>query len=229
MRVVVTRAGKGNEPLASLLRAEGFEVLECPLVAIEPIAGPPIRAAGYDWVVLTSRVAVELLLERLEGPLPPVAAIGPGTAEALRARGIEPQLVAEQSTQEGLVAALPQPAGRVLFPGAEGARDVLTRELRATLVPLYRTVPIRPQLLPEGDLVLLASPSAARSLAALRLDLPCASIGPATSAEARACGLTVAAEAARHDVEGLVEAAKLVASQTHRALTPPRSGGSSPS
>jgi uroporphyrinogen III methyltransferase / synthase len=210
VRVVVT----GTEgKLAERLRAEGLDVHECPLVGIEPIDGPPIRAADYDWVVLTSRHAVGLFFGRCEGAVPKVAVIGPGTAEALREHGVEPALVARVSTQEGLLADLPQPAGRVLFAGAEGAREVLTRELDADFVPVYQTVELRPDALPEGDLAVIASPSAARGLAAIGASLPCVSIGPITSEEARRHGLDVAAEAATHDLEGLVQAVKLAASR----------------
>ena len=180
--------------------------------AVEGLDGPRIRAGEFDWLLLTSRNAVEALLARLEGALPRVAVVGRGTAEALRARGIEPDLVAVRSTQEGLAAALPRPAGRVLFAGAEDSRDVLARELGADFVALYRTVELRPESFPEADLVVLASASAARSFAALGLDLPCVSIGPVTSAEARRHGLRVVAEAGTHDREGLVSAVKLAAS-----------------
>ena len=212
MKVVLTATEVSAAPLADALAAQGFEVETCSLVAVEPLPGPPLRAAEYDWLVLTSRNAVEPLLERLEGALPRVAVVGPGTAEALRARGVEPELVAAVSTQEGLAAELPRPAGSVLFAGAEGARDVLVRELGADFVPLYRTVGLRPERFPAADLVVLASPSAARSFAALGLDLPCVSIGPGTSAEAWALGLRVVAEAVSHDREGLVRAVKLAAS-----------------
>ncbi|MER3408756.1 MAG: uroporphyrinogen-III C-methyltransferase, partial [Thermoleophilia bacterium] len=135
-----------------------------------------------------------------------LAAIGPGTASALRRYGLEPDLVPSVSTQEGLLAALPRPAGRVLFAAAEGARPLLAQELGAEVVVLYRTVAIEPETPPQGDLVVLASPSAARAFAALGLDLPVVSIGPQTTAAARAQGLRVAAEAERHDLEGLVAA-----------------------
>jgi uroporphyrinogen-III synthase len=100
----------------------------------------------------------------------------------------------------------------VLFAGAEDARGVLVRELGADFVPLYRTVELRPGRFPEADLVVLASASAARSFAALGLDLPCVSIGPVTSAAAREHGLPLVAEAETHDREGLVAAVKLAAS-----------------
>jgi uroporphyrinogen-III synthase len=213
-RVALTRASGGNDDLAKHLREAGFQSVECPLIRIEPIAGPPIRIAGYDWVVLTSRFGVELMLVRLEGDLPRVAVIGPATATALRANGIEPALVASRSTQEGLVAELPRPAGRVLFAGAEGARDVIVRELSADFLPLYRTIQDPPDEFPDADLVVLASPSAARAFAAVRLKLPCVSIGPVTSHEAQRLGLTIGAEAASPDPERVVEAVKLAASST---------------
>jgi uroporphyrinogen III methyltransferase/synthase len=210
MRVVVT----GTDPrLAERLREEGLETVECPLIRIEPLDGPPVRADGYDWLVLTSRHAVEELFRRLDGPLPPVAVIGPGTAEALRGHGVEPALIASRSTQEGLLDELPRPAGRVLFAGAEGARDALARELGADFLALYRTVELRPDRFPAGDFAVVASASAARALAATGADMACVSIGPVTTAEADRQGLAVVAEAETHDLEGLVRAVKLAASQ----------------
>jgi uroporphyrinogen-III synthase len=209
MKVAVTGT---DDRLSERLRAEGLEVVACPLVRIEPLHGPSIDASGYDWLLVTSRNAVEPLLARLDGELPAVAAVGPGTAEALRERGIEPVLVPRESTQEGLSAALPRPAGRILFVGAEGAREVLVRELGADFVALYRTVEVEQEGFPDADLVTLASASAARALAGLRADLPCVSIGPVTTAEAREQGLDVVAEAETHDLEGLVAAVKLARS-----------------
>jgi len=210
VRIVVT----GTDPrLGERLRAEGFEVVECRLIRIEPLGGPPVRACNYDWLVLTSRHGVEHLLRRVEGPLPRVAVVGPGTAEALRAHGVEPDLVARRSTQEGLVEELPRPTGRVLFAGAEDARGLLVRELDADFVALYRTVALNPDAFPDGDLVVIASASAAKALAETGARIPCVSIGPVTSAEAELWGLEIAGEAETHDLEGLVRAVKLAASR----------------
>jgi uroporphyrinogen-III synthase len=210
MRVILT--GTRSE-LTGRLSREGLDVVEWPLVAIEPIDGPPVRAEGYDWLLLTSRHGVDELFRRLEGPLPKIAVIGPGTAEAVRAHGVEPALIAGRSTQEGLVEALPSPAGRVLFAGAEGARGVLVEELQAKALPLYRTVELEPEARPQGDLVVLASASAARAYARIGLGLPCVSIGPVTSEEAERLGVSIVAEAETHDLEGLVRAVKLAASR----------------
>ena len=215
MRVAVTGT---DERLVERLRADGFEVLAVPLIRIEEIDGPGIEPQRYDWILVTSRNAVEPLLRRLQGLPGRIASIGPGTAEALRAHGIEPTLVAERSTQEGLVDELPKPPGRVLHAAAEDARDVLVRELGAELMPLYRTVELEVSSFPDADLVVLASASAARVLAAVRTDLPCVSIGPVTSAEARDAGLEVVAEAESHDLDGLVAAVKLAAS--HASSSP---------
>ena len=53
---------------------------------------------------------------------------------------------------------------------------------------------------------MLASPSAARALAATGARMPVVSIGPQTTEAARVAGLAVAAEAETHDLDGLVAA-----------------------
>ncbi len=207
MRVIVTRATEQAGPLSERLRALGHEVVPCPLIRVEPLGDEPIDTSGYDWVVVTSRTGASELARRSDPQaLPPVAAIGPGTAEVLRGLGIEPTLVASVSTQEGLLAELPELAGRVLFAGAEDARRVLVDELGADFLPLYRTVPLTPTSPPEGDVIVLASASAARAFAALGTSIPAVTIGPQTSAAARAAGVEVIAEAATHDLEGLLTA-----------------------
>ena len=110
------------------------------------------------------------------------------------------------STQEGLLAELPRPAGHVLLAAAEGARRLLVEELDADFLPLYRTVELRPESPPDGDLVVLASASAARALGAAGLTIPAVAIGPQTAAAAREHGIDVVAEAATHDLDGLVAA-----------------------
>jgi uroporphyrinogen III methyltransferase / synthase len=200
MRVVVTRAEDQAGELAGRLEGLGHEVVRCPLIRVEPLGDEPIDPTPYDWVVVTSPNGAAELARRLAAKPRRLAAIGPGTADALRARGLEPDLVPRVHTQEGLAAELP--SGRTLLAAAEGARRVLD----ADFLPLYRTVELRPERAPEGDVALLASPSAARAFAATGARMPVVVIGPQTAAEARALGLHVAAVAAHHDVDGLVEA-----------------------
>jgi uroporphyrinogen III methyltransferase/synthase len=205
MRIVVTRPRGQADALGERLRALGHEVVECALIEIEPIDDGPIDTSGYDWVVVTSRNGAELLARRRKGTLRRVAAVGPGTAAALREHGIEPALVPRTSTQEGLLAELPHPTGRVLVAAAEDARPLLVRELGADFRALYRTRRLRPSA-PRGDLVVLASASAASAFAELNAHIPAVTIGPQTSAAARAGGVTILAEAKSHDLDGLVAA-----------------------
>jgi uroporphyrinogen III methyltransferase / synthase len=213
VRVIVTRPADQAGPLAEAIEAVGHEVVHCPVLEIEPIGDGPIDTPVYDWVVVTSVNGAAEFSRRRRGPLARVAAIGPGTAEALAAREIEPDLVPAVSTQEGLLAELPRPHGRVLFAGAEGARRHLVEALGADFVPLYRTVAVRPDVAPEGDLVVLASASAARAFAELGRDVPAVSIGPQTTRAALDAGLQVVSEAHSHDLDGLVSAVSAAAAR----------------
>jgi uroporphyrinogen-III synthase len=212
VKVVVTRPLDQAGPLVERLEREGLEVAACPLIEIEPF-DDPVEVDGYEWVVVTSPNGARELVRRARGPLPGVAAVGPGTAETLRGLGVEPAFVPSVSSQEGLLAEFPRPAGRVLFAAAEGARRGPIDELGADFVALYRTRLVRPARPPAGDLVVLASGSAARSFAALGADIPAVSIGPQTTRAAEAAGLRVVAEAKTHDLDGLVDAVRLVASR----------------
>jgi len=206
LRVIVTRPLEQAAPLAERLEQLGLEVVLCPLIELQAVGPPEVDVSGYDWVVVTSPRGAHELAHRRRGELARVAAIGPGTAAGLRAHGIEPALVPRVSTQEGLVAELPAPPGRVLFAGAEEARPYLAEALGADTVALYRTLELYPAEPPSGDLVILASASAARAFASLGLDIPAVSIGPETTREAEAHAVRVVVEAGSHDLEGLIAA-----------------------
>ena len=190
----------------------GHEVVECPLIEIEPF-GEPVDVDGYEWVIVTSPNGAREVVANARGDLPKVAAVGPGTAETLRELGVEPAFVPRVSSQDGLLAEFPRPAGRVLFAAAEGARKRPIEELGADFVPLYRTRLVQPVEPPRGDVVVLASGSAARSFGALGVDIPAVSIGPQTTEAAREAGLQVVAEAPTHDLDGLVAAVRSLPSR----------------
>ena len=211
MRVIVTRPREQAGPLVERLEALGHEVVACPLIEIVPLDERPVETDAYDWVIVTSPNGAEHFARRRRGRLPRIAAVGPGTAEALASRGIRADLVPRVATQEGLLDEFPPEPGQVLFVGARGSRRLLIDALGADFVPLYDTALVRPELPPEGDLVLLASGSAARSFAALGVDVPAVSIGPETTREAEQAGLRVVAEARSHDLDGLVAAVTEVA------------------
>ncbi len=210
MRVLVTRPrGQADELLRRLVE-RGHDAVHCPLIAVEPLGDETIDVAGYDWVVVTSVNGARELLRRISGPLPRTAAIGRATADALGGADLVPAV----STQEGLLAELPRPAGKVLFAAAEGARRLVVDQLDADFIALYRTHELLPDAPPDGDLVVLASPSAARAFAALGTGTPAVSIGPETTRAAREAGVDVLVEADTQDVQGLVAAVETVARAT---------------
>jgi len=206
VRVIVTRPRAQAGPLVGRLEELGVEVVACPLIEIERTSDEAVDCAGYDWLIVTSPNGADEIALRGRN-LPRVAAVGPVTAEALRAHGIAPEFVPRESSQDGLLREFPRPAGRVLFAAAEGARRGPIDALAADFVPLYRTRLLTPEP-PEGDLVVLASGSAARAYAAIGGHANAVTIGPETTAVAVAAGLTVRAEAATHDLAGLVDAVR---------------------
>ena len=244
--VAVTRARAQASALADRLRALGAEVVEAPAIKIVALDGPALSLAGYDLICLTSPNGVRLLFDRLFGAGLDaraladvrVAAIGPGTAAALRSYGVVANVVPpERFVAEGLVEALASvPVSRVLIARATEARDVLVDALRergaeVDVVALYETVA---EPLSDGqvaavvaaDYVTFTSSSTVRFLVAAlggdgsALSGRLVSIGPVTSATLRDHGLEPHVEAGRHDIDGLIEA--LVADASARQL--PASG-----
>jgi len=202
--VVVTRPRGQEVELVRRLEALGHEVTHCPLTSIEPLGDDPVDVDDYDWVVLTSANGARELRRRLRGTPRRVAAIGRATGEAWGPVDLVPAV----STQEGLLAQLPRPAGRVLLAAAESARRLLVDALDADFVPLYRTRELEPPKFPEGDIVLLASSSAARAYARTGAATPAISIGPETTTAARTAGIAIVGEAETHDLEGLLAAVR---------------------
>jgi uroporphyrinogen-III synthase len=202
VRILLTRPEGRNEELATELRRLGHEVICEPLIAVEPLGDDPIKLDGYDWLIVTSVTGAREVRRRGRGRAKRVAAIGRATADAFGGADLVPR----SSTQEGLLAELPRPAGRVLFAGAEAARRLLVDELGADFVPLYHTRELRPETHVEADLVVLASPSAARAFAELGVSTPAVSIGSETTAAAERLGIRVVREARTQDVAGLKDA-----------------------
>jgi uroporphyrinogen-III synthase len=204
LKVIVTRPRAQAGPLVDRIEQLGHEVVECPLIEIERTSDEPIDCAGYEWAIVTSPNGADEVARRAQN-LPKVVAVGPGTAETLRAHGIEPAFVPRVSSVDGLLDEFPRPEGRVLYLAAENARRRPIDALGADYVPLYRTVVLQPEA-PEGDVVVLASGSAARAYAWTGGRAPAVSIGPETTRVAESVGLDVALEAKSHDLDGLVDA-----------------------
>ena len=204
MKVIVTRPRAQSQPLVGRIEELGLEVVECPLIEIERTSDEPIDCAGYEWAIVTSPNGADEVARRALN-LPKVAAVGPGTAETLRKHGIEPAFVATVSTAEMMVKEFPKPEGKVIYLAAENSRRGPIDALDADFVPLYSTVLLQPDP-PEGDVVVLASGSAARAYSFIGGRAPAVSIGPETTKVSQSVGLEVAIEAKTHDLDGLVEA-----------------------
>jgi uroporphyrinogen III methyltransferase/synthase len=234
-RIVVTRTREQASDLSGRLEAVGAEVIELPAIAIEDPAdgGAALRDAvarvrSYDWLVLTSANGAQRLLAELRDARDlgdvQVAAIGPGTADALLQGNVRADLVPSRFVAEALLDEFPpSPAhgtGRVLLARAGVARDVLPDGLRergwsVDVVDAYRTVPVTPskQLLAAAataDAITFTSSSTVERYleAGGQTAIPpvVACIGPITADTARARGLTVDIEAQVHSIAGLVDA-----------------------
>jgi uroporphyrinogen III methyltransferase / synthase len=231
-RVVVTRAREQASDLVERLHALGAETVELPAITIDEAddGGAELRECAawlsrgdFEWVVFTSANAVErfcaLLHDAREFGRTKVAAIGPGTADALRRFGVQPDLLPERFVAESLVDTFPSGKGKVLLPRAAVARDVLvtglgTKGWAVTVVAAYRTRAAEPSATAladaaKADAITFTSSSTVTNflevagLGAVPPVVVC--IGPVTAATARKAGLTVDAVATEHTIEGLVQ------------------------
>lgn len=192
-RIAVTRPRGGCDELGSLLTSLGAEVLFFPTIDILPPSDWTAADAAleslptYEWLVFTSRNAVEQFSSRLAqiglGPAMlsgvRVAAIGDATADALRGAGIHVDI----SPREALASEIPESLGavdgaRVLLPRSDIARAELPDALRARgaivdEVTVYRTVGgadgvsalVQHARTGQLDAITFASASAVRSFA----------------------------------------------------------------
>jgi uroporphyrinogen III methyltransferase/synthase len=243
-RVVVTRTRQQASALTHDLAELGADVIEIPTIRIGPAPNPlefgelVQDAHRYEWLIFTSPNGVEqffAIFFKLYSDVrsignAKIAAIGPGTAAALRQFHLDVDLVPKTSTGEGMLEELVACDGSVdnrmyLVVRPEQARTVITEGLtRAGAIVdeaiAYRTLPeegdptgAQARFSAEGaDVLTFASSSAVENFLALRLPLPAgikiASIGPVTSQTLRAHGMKIAVEADPHDIAGLVAAVK---------------------
>ncbi|MBE0408672.1 MAG: uroporphyrinogen-III synthase [Anaerolineales bacterium] len=242
MRVLVTRPRKDADEFAAALQDIGAEAVFFPTIAIRPIADTTLldralsRLNCYDWLVLTSANAVDVVLERLADldihALPQnirVAAVGPKTAARLIAANIQPEFVPEKYVAEAVVPGLGDLCGRwVLLPMADIAHDTLPQAIQAAdgiahVITAYHTVTeiedidIESLFTPGIDVITFTSGSSVLGFLSLlkgtsldALSLPgeplIGCIGPKTARVAQEAGLRVGVIAKTHTIQGLVEA-----------------------
>lgn len=235
MKVLITRPRAQSSSFGEALKAAGFEPIYFPVIEIRSIENNAEleqaleNLARYDWIVFTSVNGVEVFFDRLKkySSFPRVAAIGPKTAEALKARGVTPDFVPEEYVAEAILPGLGDLRNkRVLLPRAEIARKALPDAIvnsggTAHEITVYKTLPTQPD--PEGlgalksgvDVITLTSPSTVHNLIAIAkqnglnpVNLPnnplFACIGPITEQAAREEGLTNLVVAKEYTTEGLL-------------------------
>ena len=245
-KVLVPRTKEQAGVMSARLRAYGAIPCEVPTIAVEPPRTPAqmeravkgLVDGRYAWVLFTSVNAVRAVWEKFaEHGLDArhfggvkIACIGEATADAVRAFGIQPELVPQgEQSSEGLLAEFSphdevlDPVGRVLLPRA----DIATETLAAGLTELgwevddvtaYRTVraapppaEIRDAIKSGGfDAVLFTSSSTVRNLVGIagkpHTRTVVAVIGPKTAETATEFGLRVDVQPAHASVPDLVEA-----------------------
>ncbi|WP_239615192.1 uroporphyrinogen-III C-methyltransferase [Cohnella mopanensis] len=250
-RILITRARSQASDLLAKIDDLGGEAYEFPVIEtklpeqaeqLQAIERALSQAEAYDWIMLTSVNGVEYFFHWLDHYEVDVrrfhkakfAAVGPKTAEALRARGIRADLMPESFIAEGLLDSLKDkisPNQLALLPRGDLARETLSKELRAqgvqaVEIDVYQTVMSvpkdlwLPEMLANGEIHVItftSSSTVINLLEALRQlgvrnpaealqNIEIACIGPITAKTAEENGLTVTVVPDKYTIDALVEA-----------------------
>jgi uroporphyrinogen III methyltransferase / synthase len=246
-RVLVPRTKEQAGAMSDRLAAFGAVPVEVPTIAVEPPRTPTqmeraikgLVTGRYEWIVFTSTNAVRAVREKFEEfgldarafAGVKIACVGQATADAVRAFGINPELVPaeDNASSDGLLGEFPpfdevlDPIDRVLLPRADIATETLSAGLRGLGweiddVTAYRTVRAAPPAAEIRDAiksggfqaVCFTSSSTVRNLVGIagkphaRTVVAC--IGPQTAATAREFGLRVDVEPETSTVPALIDA-----------------------
>lgn len=237
--IVVTRSRAQAAALSDRLKALGASVIEIPSIEIVPIATEEVdatlaRIPQYDWLLLTSTNAVEIVFDRLAAlgfgaehlRNVAVGVVGASTAERVRARGVEVEYVPKEYVGEALAAGLID-AGvnkkRVLLLRAAIAGTSLPEQLKdagaeVDDIAVYETClprmddDARERVIgSEVDCITFTSQSAVRNVVTAlgmrppaRIQIAC--IGPVTAEAVCEAGMQVDILAQTYSIEGLVVA-----------------------
>lgn len=243
-RVLVPRAEHQAAETAHAIRERGAEAVAFPVIRISDPPNPTLlqRAIAelgqYDWVLFTSANGVDRFFDALRAQGRDaralggckVGVIGPKTGEALRRRGVDPDLTAREFVGEDLAKAVIERGGaqRVLLARALVARDELPELLRRAgarvdVVPVYQTTRLEGEAAAELartlrageiDVAIFTSSSTVHNTcdvlgddaASVLSGLVVASIGPITSRTLEQRGVRVDVSADIYTIQGLLDA-----------------------
>ena len=251
-RVLIPRTKDSADEMVAMLSSHGATSQTVPTIAVEPPRTPAqmeravkgLVDGRYQWIVFTSENSVRAVWEKFtqfgldarafSGVR--IACVDAGTAAAVRALGINPDLVGEQPEQTtgpgnsaSLLADFPEfddlldPVDRVLLPRADIATETLAAGFRergweVDDVTAYRTVraappaaPIREAIKAGGfEAVCFTSSSTVRNQVGIagkpHARTVVACLGPKTAETAREFGLRVDVQPETPDVGAMVEA-----------------------
>lgn len=236
---LITRPEHQAADLQHKLAELGADVVRQPAIAIGPaLDQAPLDEAirqleSFQWVVFSSVNGVSFFIQRLQqlgfdyrqlGHVK-FGAIGPGTADQLRAFGFNTDILPDEYRAESLVEAMQDtvPGQQVLLIRASRGRDILPKGLAAagahvTEVTAYQSddvtqpsVEVERRLSGRGvDWIIVTSSAIARATAALvpeaMQNSNLVSISPITSDTLRDLGFEPTVEAKVYTMDGIIEA-----------------------
>ncbi|WP_298341593.1 uroporphyrinogen-III C-methyltransferase [Ferrimicrobium sp.] len=237
MSVHLLRPFDPHDRLAEKLRADGATVMQAPAIEIQDPSdgGRALRDAmrnieRYDWLLFTSKNGVERAMEtmvdlrRLANIK--IAVIGSGTRDALERYRVGSDLMPAEFVGEALVDSFPAGSGRVLFPRAQVAREVVPDGLRAKgwgvdIVEAYQIgVPVpfmKEDLASTMDVTVFTAASTVRGYREQYpgvLPKQAVAIGPVTADRLRDLGVEQIVVAEEYSVEGLTAVIRRLAASS---------------
>ncbi len=162
-KILVTRPQSDSREITKRLRSLGARCVHLPTISIRPakLSAEAKRELiqklpSYDWLLFTSHHGVDALDQilrssgtRLARVKAKICAIGPRTAESVKAAGRKPDLIPVNFSKKGIAAELrkiPVAGRRILIPRSNlGLRDEFSESLRGRgarvdEIVLYETV-----------------------------------------------------------------------------------------
>jgi uroporphyrinogen-III synthase len=180
---ICTYPKKGQDELVDALTAEGATVLSMPVIEVTSLPFQPEKEIeGYDWLVFTSKNAVEPFASKFPVVKNKVAALGEQTAKKLQQFHIEPEFTGSGKSADDFAQEFLEVLGeneKVLLVLGNLAPNTLQQKLsgKATVdrIDVYQTTPLYKvdedilDLIKKDkyDALVVTSPSAIKTLVTL--------------------------------------------------------------